>query len=214
MDTLCCYTSSGYGAFLEVACGGASTAVTAGIIAEHAKLQFASLDCSTLKASSAAAGPGANINHADAACLQVASALTNLLSSLIDGSPNKRNFTTASDVPWLAISGRVLQYLAGRQPSAAAATTSAHGSQLWATGAADLGSAGVFEDLQMTCLVLCSSLNLVLRLATTSQRLSGAGYDVISLQQVASVEKRLWVVGEVALCRRLTWHLIGSAFFA
>jgi hypothetical protein len=192
-DGLCPFwfvCSSECGAFLEVA-GIAAAADAACISSEHARLQFASLCCSVLKAAAAAAGtPGA-----DEVCLTVATALTEVVagltgSSILDGW--RIEFTAASGVSWLAISGRVLLYLAARLQGAASDASTAPADAGDSAGQADLAGAAAVHDavvpivleegLQDVSLILCQDLHSLLLTAPVTQQLSAAGYDVEGLQ--------------------------------
>lgn len=130
-----CQTSAGPGAFLEVACSAAA-AQAAGISHAHAQLQLASLCFSTLKAAVAAAETlGADhVQYADACCRMIAILLgpmtgPSLASELglgEDGpfaggwSNQPAASAGASSVSWLALTGRVLLYLAASKQAALA----------------------------------------------------------------------------------------------
>jgi hypothetical protein len=200
LHPLCGHAPSGPGALLQ-AVGSAAAAEAAGVSAEHARLQFASLCCSTLKAATAvAATPGADIKHVDTACLTIASALIAMLmgpsgTSALEGW--QANFTAASAVPWLSISGRLLLYMAARQQDAAAGcapgtTTAAAGNsaaqdmQPPASEGAHLrvvASGCPLRELQRVSLVLCGNPCALIQMTPVSQQLSAAGYEVVSLQQ-------------------------------
>jgi hypothetical protein len=200
LHPLCGHAPSGPGALLQAA-GSAAAAEAAGVSAEHARLQFASLCCSTLKAATAvAATPGADIKHADTACLTIASALIAMLMGLSGTSAlegQQANFTAASAVPWLAISGRLLLSMAARQQDAAAGfapgtSTAAAGNsapqdmQPPASEGANLRvlvSECPLRELRRVSLVLCGNLCALLQMTHVSQQLSAAGYEVVSLQQ-------------------------------
>jgi hypothetical protein len=104
--------------------GSAATAEAAGVSAEHARVQFASMCCSILKAAYAAVSPpGGDSSHADAACFSVARALIATLDSLTGRSClGWQACPAASGVPWLAITGRVLLFFAAREQDATSVT--------------------------------------------------------------------------------------------
>ena len=193
-------TTPGPGALLQAA-GSAVAAAAAGVSADHARLKFASLCCSTIKAATAVpAMPGADVERADldTACLTIATAVTAMLDGMTGTLAGwQANCTAASAAPWLAISGRVLLYLAARQQdaaagcapwtsTAAAGSSGAQGMQLYATVGANshvVRSESPLWDLQRVSVVVCRDLHSLLQMDTVSQQLSSAGYDVASLQQ-------------------------------
>jgi hypothetical protein len=211
LSKLCCLNGTAPGAFLQVA-GSAAAAEAAGVSVEHARVQLASVCCNILKAASAAAATPAQQSVADTAYQTVASFMTAVITNLsstpcsfdLSGTAPQRatsptggtqlDFAVGLGVPWLAISGRVLMYLAARlQDTAAggAASTSTAGSST-SVAEGSLSSLRVaasarltvgLQELQKVCLLLCRSLCNELQLGHLSRQLSAAGYDVDSLQQ-------------------------------
>jgi hypothetical protein len=205
LRTLCCSCDAVPGALLHVA-SSAAAADAAGVSAQHAQVQFASLCCSIMKAAAASAAmPGVASRDVDATYLLVASALSSATTGPWCNNLSaswQAEFTAASGVAWLAISGRVMLYLAARLEYAAATVDATAGSNTAEAGASAantqvtespaLGamqddeaglSRSALQDLQTECLVLCRNLLDLLRFAPASQQLSVAGYSVLSLQQ-------------------------------
>jgi hypothetical protein len=244
LHTLCCVSEAAIGAFLHVA-SSSSAAEDAGVSAEHAQVQFASLCCSILKAAAASAAmPGAVERHIDATFLLVASALSGATAGPWCVSPASSwylhaEFTAASGVAWLAISGRVLLHLAERleyaaggatpgsitvQAGASAANAQLQGIQSPVLGAIQDGYGGlsrsVLHELQMESLVLCWNILDLLLFAPASQELSAAGYGVPSLQQqlgsflqsVNGVQTVLLIGEQVAALRSLGLTFTTLAF--
>jgi hypothetical protein len=212
VGTFCCVSSSGPGALLRVAGDGAA-AHAAGVSAEQAQLQLASLCCSLLKAGCArAAAPGADSRNADRAIHTVAAALTIVTASMsaADGSPfhDWQADFTALGVAWLHICGRVLLYSAARLANTTAgvtpgtpgtSTSAASGVSAFPASALaaevprryvtefELLQMPSLQELQMVCLVLCHNMRTVLTDPSASEQLAAAGCDAVSLQQQLDV---------------------------
>ena len=164
---------------------------------------------SAVAAAAAAALPGAKIVQADAQCLQVALALKHITFSHSCSNGYYAGWqverTAASVVPWLAISGRVLLYVAhrlqsiARQQGLAAANSSAdhmatcQGVQLPAYGEASvqdeiatigqtvLWSAELLQLLLKTSLFFCGNIYSLL-----GHTLSDMRWDTVSQRMSAA----------------------------
>jgi hypothetical protein len=187
---------------------GATAAENAGVTAQHAQLQLASLCCSALKAAfSAAAVPGFDLRHADASCSAVCSALVAVLGGVLNtgsgpGAGWGVEFTADLGVTWLALSGRVLLYFAAHgshiitaEPwqQVAAAAGRVRGTGTPATAEAQGVNAPKrprLHALQLMLMLLLPRLHRVLLMAPVRQQMSAAGYDVAGLQQqLCALEK-------------------------
>jgi hypothetical protein len=174
LQPLCGTTVAVPGALVEVV-GSAAAAEAARVSVDDARQQLTSLCCSILKVATVGTASADGAYHAVASVLMKVTCPACLAGIAYPPDWNTE-LTASSVVPWLAISGRVLQHFAARQQDTVAITTGP------GTGATI--SVIVPEPvLQVLPLAPLRNLNILLSNGPVSQQLSADGYDVASLRQ-------------------------------